>query len=50
MPYRDSPDHEVHLLMSFNFLNLSGTNEHTEDYHFRKPNEEIFLFEIGDKK
>ena len=25
-------------------------NEHTEDYHIRNPNDENFLFEIGDKK
>ena len=25
-------------------------NEHTEDYHIRKPKNESFLFKIGDKK
>ena len=25
-------------------------NEHSEDYHIRKPNDENFLFEIEDKK
>ena len=25
-------------------------NEHTEEYHIRKPNDENFLLEIGDKK
>ena len=49
-PYRDSPHHEIQLLMSFNYLIMFRRNEHTEDYHIRKPNDENFLFEIGDKK
>ena len=35
--------------MSFKCLNLFKPNEHTEDYHIRQPNDENFLFEIGDK-
>ena len=35
--------------MSFNYLNLFKPNEHTEDYHLRKPNDENFLFEIENK-
>ena len=40
MPYRDSPHHEIDILMSFDYLNVFEPNKHTED----------FLFEIGDKK
>ena len=36
--------------MSFNYLNVLKANDHMEDYHLRKPNDENFLFEIGDKK
>ena len=50
MPYRDSPHNEIEILMSFEHLNLLQPNEHTEDYHIRKPNDENFLFEIGDEK
>ena len=50
MPYRNSPHQEIEILMSFNYLNLFKPNEHSEDYHTRKPNNEKFLFEIGDKK
>ena len=50
MPYRNSPHQEIDILMSFNYLNLFKPNEHSEDYHTRKPNNENFLFEIGDKK
>ena len=49
-PYRGSPHHEIEILTSFYYLNLCQPNEHTEDYHNRKPNDESFLFEIGDKK
>ena len=31
-------------------MDLFKPNEHTEDYHFRKPNDENFLFEIEDRK
>ena len=31
-------------------MNLFKPNEHTEDYHIRQPNDEDFLFEIGDEK
>ena len=50
MPYRDSPHHEIEILMSFDYLHLFRPNEHTEDYHIRKPNDENFLFKIEDKK
>ena len=36
--------------MSFTYLNVFKPNEHTEDYHIRNPNDEIFLFEIEDEK
>ena len=44
------PHQEIEILMGFDYLNLFKPNEHTEDYHTRKPNDENFLFEIGDKK
>ena len=50
MPYRDSPNYEIEIVMSFNYLYLFKPNEHKEVYHIRKPNNENFLFEIGDKK
>ena len=50
MPYRDSPHHEIQIVMSFIYLSLFRSNEHTEDKHNRKPNDEYFVFEIGDKK
>ena len=50
MPYRDSPHQEIEILMSFYYLNVFKRNEHTEDYHIRKPNVENFLFKIEDKK
>ena len=37
MPYRDSPHHEIEILMSFDYLNVFEPNEHTEYYHIRKP-------------
>ena len=49
MPYRDSSHHEIKIPMSFIYLNSFKPNEHTEDYHIRKANHEIFLFEIGIK-
>ena len=50
MPYRDSPHHEIEILTSFDYINVFKANERTEDYHIRKPNNENFLFKIGDKK
>ena len=50
MPYRDSPYHEIEILMGFDCLHLFRPNEHTEDYHIRKPNNASFLFKIEDKK
>ena len=46
IPYRDSPHHEIEILMSFNYLNLFKPNEHTEDYHIRKRSAKFFLFQI----
>ena len=50
MPCRVSSQDEIEIVMSSNFLNLFMPNEHTEDYHIRKPNDEKFLFQIEDKK
>ena len=50
LPYWDSPHHEIEILMSFHYLNVFRPNEHTENYHIRKPKNENFLFEIGEKK
>ena len=50
MPYRNSSHQEIDILKSFDYLNVFKPNEHTEDYHIRRPNNENFLFEIGDKK
>ena len=50
MPYRDSPHREIEILMSFDYIELFRPNEHTEDYHIRKLNNENFQFEIEDKK
>ena len=50
MPYRDSPHREIEILMSFCYLHLFRPNEHTEDYHIRKPNDAKFLFKIEGKK
>ena len=47
---RDSPHLEIEILMSFDYLNVFRPNEHTEDYHTRKPNNAIFLFKIEDSK
>ena len=49
MPYRDCPHNEIEILMSFDYLNVFKPNEHTEDCHNKKPNDENFLFEIGNK-
>ena len=45
IPYRDSPHHEIEILMSFDYLQLFRPNEHIRD-----PNNENFLFKIEDKK
>ena len=50
MPYRDSPHHEIEILMGFDYLHLFRPIEHTEDYHIRKPNNANFLFKTEDKK
>ena len=45
-PYKDSPHHEIEMLMSFDYLLLFRPNEHSEDYHIRKPNNENFLSKL----
>ena len=50
MPYRDRPHHEIELLMSLNCLKVFRPNEHKQDYHFRKTNEESFLFAIQNSR
>ena len=50
MPYRNSPHQEIEKVTSFDYLSLFRPNEHTEDYHIRKPNDKSFLFKIEDKK
>ena len=50
MPYRDSPHHEIEILMSFDYLKLYKPNDHSPEYHIRKANDENFLFKIEDKK
>ena len=47
--YIDSPNHEIEIVMSSKYLNVFKPNEHREVYHIRKPKDEKFLFEIGDK-
>ena len=42
MPYKDSPHHEIEILMSFDYLHAFGPNENNKDGNF--------LFEIEDKK
>ena len=49
MLYKKNPHKDIEKLMSFDYLHLFRPNEHTEDYHIRKPNNENFLLEIGDK-
>ena len=50
VPYRDSPHKGIEIVKSFAYFNLFKPNEHREDYHIRQPNDENFLFEIGDEK
>ena len=49
MPYTVSPHFETEIVMSFSSLNVFEPNDHTEDYHIRKPKDEYFLFEIENK-
>ena len=49
IPSRISPHREREIVMSFDYLNVFRPNEHTEDYHIRKPNSARFLFKIEDK-
>ena len=50
IPYRNNPHRETDILMSFVYLHMFRPNEHREDYHIRKPNDENFLFKIQDKE
>ena len=50
IPYRNSPLQGIEEHTNFDYLHLFRPNELTEDYHIRKPNDEIFLFKIEDKK
>ena len=50
IPYRKTPHQEIEILISFDYLHWFRPNEHSPDYHIRKPNDENFLFEIEDKK
>ena len=43
-------NHEIQILEKFNYLKMFKPNEHTEDYHVRKPNDKNFLFEVENKK
>ena len=49
-PFRNSPQNEIEILMSFDFLNLLRPNEEVEGYHNRKPHDASFPFKIEDKK
>ena len=42
MPYRDSPHHEIEIVMSFDYLHVFGPDENNKDGNF--------LFEIENKK
>ena len=42
MPYRDSPHHEIEIVMSFDYLHVFGPDEDNKDGNF--------LFEVEDKK
>ena len=46
MAFSDSSHDEIEIVMNFNYLNLFKPNEHTEDYHIRKPNDEIFYSKL----
>ena len=49
-PYRVSSYDRIELGICFNYVNLFRANEHMEDHHIRKPNDENFLLEIQCKK
>ena len=42
IPCRDSPHHEIEIVMSFDYLHVFGPDENNKDGNF--------LFEIGDEK
>ena len=45
IPYRDSPHQEIEIFMTFDYLHLFRPNEHSENHHIRKANDENYLFE-----
>ena len=47
MPYRDNPHHEIEIVMSFKNLNLFKSNEHTEEYHIGKQNDESLYSKLA---
>ena len=49
IPYRNSQPQKIEILTCFDYLHLFRPNEHSEDYHIRKPNNENFLFKNEDK-
>ena len=49
MPCKVCSYDEIGISMSFYHLNLCKPNEHTEDYHIIKSNDENFLFELEKK-
>ena len=42
MPYRDSPHHEIEIVLSFDYLHVIGPDENNKDGNF--------LFEVENKK
>ena len=36
IPYKDSPNYGIEIVMSFSYLNLLKAKEHTKVYHIRK--------------
>ena len=50
IPYRNSPHHEIEILMSFDYLNLFRPNEDGPDYHIKTPNVENFFLKTEVKK
>ena len=50
IPDRNTPHHEIEILISFKKLNLFKPSEQTEDYYNRGPNDENFLSEIEEIK
>ena len=49
MPCRVSSHVEKEIVNSLNCLNVFKPNEHTEDYHIKKTDDEKLLFESEDR-